>query len=620
MLTLAGIARALGGEISGGQVLAPGPGHGRADRSLSVKLSHSNGEGFFVHSFAHDDPIVCRDYVRGRLGLPSWKPKGHDSKQDTRTTVYEFRDPATGEVRYRKERIDRADGSKTFVIKPKGRGGPPLIYGAERLADLGADQPVIVVEGERKVDRLRELGAIAVSADAGASSRWRPEHAKLLRGLRIVMWPDSDSPGEAYIANAAAALRAEDPDADIRIVRPFGPPNGGKGRDVCDWEGDANALARLADSAETYEFPQPSAHEAAPSFRRIINPADWEGVPVPERKWIVPDYIPHAAVTMLSGDGGIGKSILALQLAAARALGRDWIGLLPEPGRTLVLSTEDDSNELHRRMDNVRRLYGTRFEDLAAHVRLVDLVGEDSILALFAKGRIAPTPMYHTLDAYMALWQPSLVVLDVLAELFAGDESARPQTRQFVNLLKQLARKHDCAVLLIAHPSLTGINTGTGLSGSTDWNNGMRARMYFSTQKGADGTETDESRRTLKGMKSNYSERGGKIDLQWKDGVFVRLNGPSGFDKIAAEQKADDVFLSLVAKFQREGRDVSPNPSRSYAPTLFRSEPEAAGLSQESLAVAMSRLLRYGKVQVELFGPPSHQRKRLVLAEDSANA
>jgi hypothetical protein len=46
-------------------------------------------------------------------------------------------------------------------------------------------------------------------------------------------------------------------------------------------------------------------------FRHIINPADWEGLPVPPREWIVPGYIPHKTVTLLSGDGSIGKSLLS---------------------------------------------------------------------------------------------------------------------------------------------------------------------------------------------------------------------------------------------------------------------------------------------------------------------
>ncbi|THD45213.1 MAG: hypothetical protein E7774_08515 [Bradyrhizobium sp.] len=63
------IAHALGGEVSGGEVRAPGPGHGSRDRSLSVKISASAPDGFVVFSFANDDWQSCRDYVRARLGL-----------------------------------------------------------------------------------------------------------------------------------------------------------------------------------------------------------------------------------------------------------------------------------------------------------------------------------------------------------------------------------------------------------------------------------------------------------------------------------------------------------------------------------------------------------------------
>ena len=63
------IARALGGEVSGNQVNAPGPGHGPLNRSLSVRLSASSLDGFIVHSFAGDDWRDCRDYVRQRLGI-----------------------------------------------------------------------------------------------------------------------------------------------------------------------------------------------------------------------------------------------------------------------------------------------------------------------------------------------------------------------------------------------------------------------------------------------------------------------------------------------------------------------------------------------------------------------
>lgn len=75
-LTPAEVARALGGVVAGrDSVLAPGPGHGPRDRSMSVRLSHRSVDGFTVHSHAGDDWQACRDYVRERLGMSAWRPR-----------------------------------------------------------------------------------------------------------------------------------------------------------------------------------------------------------------------------------------------------------------------------------------------------------------------------------------------------------------------------------------------------------------------------------------------------------------------------------------------------------------------------------------------------------------
>jgi hypothetical protein len=63
----------LGGEVTNGQILCPGPGHSPKDRSLSVKFSADAPEGFIVNSFSTDSFDDCRDYVREKLGLPAAK-------------------------------------------------------------------------------------------------------------------------------------------------------------------------------------------------------------------------------------------------------------------------------------------------------------------------------------------------------------------------------------------------------------------------------------------------------------------------------------------------------------------------------------------------------------------
>ena len=53
--------------------------------------------------------------------------------------------------------------------------------------------------------------------------------------------------------------------------------------------------------------------------------------------------VPSRQVTILAGDGGVGKSLLALQFGAASALGCDTAGLSPRSGRTLYLGAEDEA-------------------------------------------------------------------------------------------------------------------------------------------------------------------------------------------------------------------------------------------------------------------------------------
>lgn len=61
------IARALGGDVTNRFAAnVPGPGHGRADRSLSLTIKRGR---LCVFSHAGDDWKECRDYVMDRLGI-----------------------------------------------------------------------------------------------------------------------------------------------------------------------------------------------------------------------------------------------------------------------------------------------------------------------------------------------------------------------------------------------------------------------------------------------------------------------------------------------------------------------------------------------------------------------
>jgi hypothetical protein len=277
------------------------------------------------------------------------KPNGESTR-----TLYEYRD-ASGEVRYRKTRLDYTDGGKAFYFEnPSRNNGPPLLYGGERLVDLSEGQPVWIVEGERKCDRLRELGVVAVSGDSGAKSKWTREHAELLRGLRIIFWPDSDKPGEKYISNAAGAIRGVNPAADIRVVRPFGPPSGEKGKDVCNWSGNADDLIELAAGAKAYEpaassngadadYVPPGEPSNGPFTRKVKRGGDFlaEYTPI---IYAIDGVLPSGAIYGLTAKHGGGKTALAIALTLSCITGKNLIEFEVEQGRVAYVVLENPAD------------------------------------------------------------------------------------------------------------------------------------------------------------------------------------------------------------------------------------------------------------------------------------
>lgn len=338
---------------------------------------------------------------------------------------------------------------------------------------------------------------------------------------------------------------------------------------------------------------------------------------MPRREWIVDGMIPAHTVTLLTGDGAAGKTTLVLQLAAARSLARDWIGTVPSAGRTLVLSAEDDADELHRRMDAIRAHYDATWSGLA-DIRLIDLVGSGAVLGeVLRNGTIAATPLHNAVCDLVGDFKPDLVVIDALADSFAGDENNRSQARQFVGLLKQPMAGYRAAVLLLAHPSLSGMSSGSGLSGSTAWSNSVRSRLYFEAAKASDGTEPDPAVRTLSVRKTNYAAAGGVLTVRWQDGAYVPVTGATALDRMALERRAEETFIALLRRFTAQGQSVGAVSGTSYAPSHFAKHQDAAGLSSQHFASAMQRLLDGGTIRIETFGPPSRQRSRLVMTEET---
>jgi len=280
------------------------------------------------------------------------------------------------------------------------------------------------------------------------------------------------------------------------------------------------------------------------------------------------------------------------------------------------VSAEEDEAEFQRRLVPMLHHYEASFSDLE-NLHAVCLAGKDAVLAAPDRsGIIRATPLFYALQAQAKAIKPKLITLDNAADVFAGNENDRAQVRQFVTLIRGLAVEAGAAVLLSSHPSLTGISSGTGLSGSTAWHNSVRARGVMTATKNADG-ETDSDLRTLEMRKNNYGPIAAKILLRWQDGMFLPVGsgGNDWMDKMANDSRVDGLFKSLLIKLTANGQTVSDKPCATYAPTVFASLEAAEGIRKEAFGKSMQRLLDNGQVRIESFGPPSRLRSRLVISE-----
>lgn len=352
---------------------------------------------------------------------------------------------------------------------------------------------------------------------------------------------------------------------------------------------------------------------SAPPSRtsRFYSAAELDGRPVPARQWLVEGMVPQKTVTLFSGDGGTGKSLLALMLAASAATGRAWLNIPVPKGRALFLSAEDDDDELHIRLDTIRRAMRLGWSDLAG-LTVRSLAGEDALLAVETKIALAQTALFDEIEARAAEEQPSLIVLDTLADLFPANENDRAAVRQFISILRGLALRKKCAVLLLGHPSLTGLSSGSGTSGSTAWNNSVRSRLYLTRViEQATNYEADPDKRVLSTKKANYGRIGGELSLTWTDGVFIRDAEPQGLDRLAAGAKAERVFLHLLDAYTAQGRYVSAQPGPTYAPAMFASHPESENVTKRAFKAAMDTLFGRDQIEIGTHGSGAKARSHL---------
>jgi AAA domain len=453
-LDLRRIAAALGGEVSKDQVSAPGPGHSAADRSLSVRLDAKAPDGFLVHSFASDDPIACKAYVREKCDLPAFKANGarqHRSSSDVAKLMREAvlsqqQEAPKGRLIATHDYTD-ANGVLLYQVlkyepkdylqrRPDGNGG--WIWDRQgrrvlfRLPELlkYPDATVFFTEGEKDADRVASLGHCATTL---ASGTWTSECAPALAGRDVWILEDNDDKGRKRAQEAAEALNGTA--KSIRVVRLPGLPDRG---DVSDWLDAGHSSEELIEActavplwkagtgAEKSNGAQQEPEKQRNNSVTLTIKSSKQFV----AEFVPPDYIVDGLLQegflySLTGATGAGKTAITLPLAASTALGVAFAGRETKKRRVLYLAGENPTDVRMRWIAISQRM---DFDPDTIEVYFIDKVFKISEAAAILEEETAKLGGDF-----------GLVIIDTGPVFYEGDdESSRTQQGNHAKMLRGL--------------------------------------------------------------------------------------------------------------------------------------------------------------------------------------
>lgn len=363
------------------------------------------------------------------------------------------------------------------------------------------------------------------------------------------------------------------------------------------------------------EFNQ---HSLRPRPIKDIMPGvDWAEKPLKKREWIVPHLLPANNVTLLSGAGGVGKSLLCLQLQIAAALGKNWMGYdLPGGISSMGFYCEDDEGELHARMHAICKHYRCEIADLGEMVHITSAVGQDNALVTGAYNstKLKKTMLYTQIEQSIMAHDLRIVILDTLSDVFQANENSRQQVRYFLSSLQKLASLKKGSIILNAHPSRTGQSDGSGSSGSTAWEAGVRSRLYLSRPFCQDAAgnfieDLSTDARILKCMKANYTTTRQNMRLTWRNGAFMRTDMACIPPKMTDITVIDQKVLEAIEHFASKGTYLAyANGTKASVTAKVRKCVNCKGLSYVDVDQSKERLIENNKVVLVEKGPKSKRR------------
>jgi len=437
------------------QYIASCPAH--ADSTPSLSISFQSGRvllhchaGCAVEKIVSAVGLTMQDLFVDEKFL-KWQP--------LREHVYL---DETGQPLAKKELFRKPDGNKTAVwyrydsdiwLKGLNNRKPPLYNLPALLASIGT---VYLVEGEKDTETLTSMGFAATTSPNGAGSAWRTEWNAPLAGRDVVVLADNDEAGRKHAERCANGLRGTA--ASVRVIQ---------ARDIdpnIHEKGDISDIVEKRSMEEARQMLEKAVAMAEKVINAEVSYAPkiccFSDVAFEETRFLVEPYFPIGKLTIVQGDSGTGKTAFMCAIAAAVSAGTNPFGKAEIGRNVLMLSVEDDPPILRGRIEadggDLTRCF---FLENVAGLSFNDAVVEQSV-----KNKNVGLLVFDPLQAF----------LGAKTDMFRANE-----TRPILAALAEMAKRNDCAVVIISHMSKAQTKIIYKALGSVDIIAASRSVLYI---------------------------------------------------------------------------------------------------------------------------------------------
>ena len=316
---------------------------------------------------------------------------------------------------------------------------------------LDADR-IIFVEGEKCADALTKLGYTATCTIGGEGMLSAKTKNKYdfspLKDKELIIWPDNDDAGKKY----SRTIQELSQNAGVRSVTMLSPPLGKPKK----WD----AADAVEDGTDISKFLNNPVHTVRKTLslkdKHLLASNQFAGS-APEQKFLIGDTIPLGVPVVFAAAGDSGKGMmtldLAMKVASGEAMQTAFGGMISQHGTVIILSAEDDRDELHRRVSRLDPMNKRSSYD--HDLIVVPLPNEGGVFPIMMKvdNTYGVSQEFDKIYEEMKSFEDlSLVVIDPMASFVHADVNSDPAAgAAFMGLLAKIATETGATVMVNHH-------------------------------------------------------------------------------------------------------------------------------------------------------------------------